>query len=555
MKIYNKIFAVALTGAMLASCNELDLEPQGSTITSDQKDQVLDVYPEMEAAGVNALPQNFKRIYAGVPKETLHNDYGLPSIFIMSDTRGQDMPSKDTGYNWYGASLAMSDFGGTYFQNIITWKTYYNEIFSANAVVKQFDKAEGEEISAQHKYYIAQGLGFRAFCYLQLAQMYQFTYANNPEAPCLPVVTDKNAEEIAASGSNPRKTVKKTYEQIIADLDRCIELLADAEKEKVTRGKEKKFISAAVAYGLRARANLVMQKWAAAESDAKQAIALATKEGLAPLSMNDAGQPGFCDITAANWLWGIQIDSSESFTQGIVNFSSHMSSFLSTGYTASGVYRLISKSLYALIPSGDVRKAWWLNAAAQPASSVPDAYKKYIATPASAQKKFVPFANVKFGLKDISGLTTLSDSGVPVGAKIGDSDVPLMRVEELYLIQAEAEGMQTPSKGVTTLVNFVKTYRNKNYKLSAGSSQELQDAVWLQRRIELWGEGFSYYDLLRLNKGVNRVGAGFDPKNVFQVAATDPVLIYEIIQEEAQSNKGIGDISNGASVPQPVPDK
>ncbi len=33
---YTKIFAALLAGAMMAGCNDLDTEPQGNTITSDQ---------------------------------------------------------------------------------------------------------------------------------------------------------------------------------------------------------------------------------------------------------------------------------------------------------------------------------------------------------------------------------------------------------------------------------------------------------------------------------------------------------------------------------------
>jgi hypothetical protein len=129
-----------------------------------------------------------------------------------------------------------------------------------------------------------------------------------------------------------------------------------------------------------------------------------------------------------------------------------------------------------------------------------------------------------------------------------------MRIEEMYLILAEAQGMQGTATGTATLVDFVKTYRDSNYSFTAGSTSSFQDEVWKQRRIELWGEGFSYYDIMRLQKGIDRVGGGFPEAWVFQVAADDPVMLYEIIQSEAQANSAIGDVSNGASVPTPVAD-
>lgn len=74
-----------------------------------------------------------------------------------------------------------------------------------------------------------------------------------------------------------------------------------------------------------------------------------------------------------------------------------------------------------------------------------------------------------------------------------------MRVEEMYLIKAEAEAMGgNLSGGKSTLENFVRTYRDPSFTSKANSAQDFQDEVWLQRRMELWGEGFSLFDILRL---------------------------------------------------------
>ena len=66
----------------------------------------------------------------------------------------------------------------------------------------------------------------------------------------------------------------------------------------------------------------------------------------------------------------------------------------------------------------------------------------------------------------------------------------LMRVEEMYLIQAEATAMAgNPAQGKQILENFVKTYRNPSYQCPANDAASMQEEVWHQRRIELWGEG------------------------------------------------------------------
>jgi hypothetical protein len=88
--------------------------------------------------------------------------------------------------------------------------------------------------------------------------------------------------------------------------------------------------------------------------------------------------------------------------------------------------------------------------------------------------------------------------------------VPLMRVEEMKLIEAEAAGMQDLARGQQLLTEFAQT-RDPNYiygkhqdAYGNESTSEFQNEVWWQRRVELWGEGFSTFDMKRLNKAVIR---------------------------------------------------
>ena len=88
--------------------------------------------------------------------------------------------------------------------------------------------------------------------------------------------------------------------------------------------------------------------------------------------------------------------------------------------------------------------------------------------------------------------------------------VPLMRVEEMMLIEAEAAGMQEESRGIQLLTNFAKArdpqyvYGTHNEAYYNNSTSAFQNEVWWQRRVELWGEGFATFDIKRLNKGIIR---------------------------------------------------
>jgi hypothetical protein len=48
--------------------------------------------------------------------------------------------------------------------------------------------------------------------------------------------------------------------------------------------------------------------------------------------------------------------------------------------------------------------------------------------------------------------------------------------------------------------------RDASYVLSTNTGQALINEIMIQRRVELWAEGFRFYDLKRLNEPLNRTG-------------------------------------------------
>jgi hypothetical protein len=146
-----------------------------------------------------------------------------------------------------------------------------------------------------------------------------------------------------------------------------------------------------------------------------------------------------------------------------------------------------------------------------------------------------------------------------IGTSTNANDIPLMRVEEMYLILAEAQAMAgDPATGAATLENFVKTYRDPEYTCAAKEGQELtaalvQDKVWFQRRIELWGEGFSYADMMRLKKDMDRRGAGFEAHTTFLIPTGSDALIYQIPHNEIESNDMLTEADNNPLADTPTP--
>ena len=543
MKAYKFLLGTVLSGMMLAGCADLDTAPKGDTVTDDQKKDAVEQNPSMASAAVSAITSNFSFFVDAIALG--HNDFGYPSVMLMTDSRGMDMVSTVTGYNWFSNDVTLGDYQNTSDENSMIWTDMYNQIFTANAVAKTIN-VDTEESQAQ--YFLAQALGIRAFDYFILAQLYQYTYEGNLDAPCVPLLLDTNADEVGANGAK-RATVSAVYEQIMTDLNNAVDLLS---KTKVERA-DKRYLNLSVALGLRARVEMVMQNWEAAAADAQKAIDCS---GATPLSVEEASVPGFNKLDAKNWMWGIYVDETDRVvTTGICNWPSHMGS-LCYGYASQGGWRKINVDLYNRINSTDARKGWWLDPNGKSAN-LTSAEQKYITSIVKAPA----YSQVKFGAYKGE-----------IGTSTNACDIPLMRVEEMYYILAEAQAMAgNPAQGLATLKNFTTSYRDPGYNQTASSAEAVQEAVWMQRRIELWGEGLSYYDLMRLRKGIDRRGSGVeaayqyvikDTKEAERQAITTVLsgkggsqgtdlarLIFRIPNAEIESNKLLTPTDDNLSSP------
>jgi starch-binding outer membrane protein, SusD/RagB family len=530
----NIILLIALTVFTLTGCEDLDTSPDGDIITSSQKEEVLSKDPSKAEAGVNAIFAQFSQLYPNriaLGDVKRHNDFGYPSVMMFTDCNGYDVVSQDNGYNWAGNNLDFSDRLNTSRECQILWNDMYAMISTTNSVISGISS---ETDNYKLKFYLAQGLATRAFCYWVLAQLYQYNYIDHQESPCVPIITDENANSAAIDGA-PRATVSAVYSLILADINSAIKLLISAEGSGFKRS-DKRYISLAVAYGIRARVNLTMENWSDAAEDATDAI---QSSDATPASISDVSQPIFWSTDENDWMWGIIIaETDEVVVSGIVNWISHMGS-LNYGYANYSLGRQINKKLYNSISSTDVRKGWWLDADSLSSNLTTEQQKfmKEYSYPAYTQVKFAPYKNV-------------------VGTATNANDVPLMRIEEMYLIKAEAEAM-SGGDGKTTLVNFVKQYRDPQYTCTVTSASDIQEEVFRQRRIELWGEGLNWFDIMRLKKGVDRRGGGFpDATMVFNISASDPILLWPIPEAEVEANPAIGESDNNptGSTPSPVSD-
>ena len=274
-----------------------------------------------------------------------------------------------------------------------------------------------------------------------------------------------------------------------------------------------------------------MQNWAEAAADADKALTLS---GVTPLSITEASLPGFSMADAHNVLWAsIIVETNDVVQTGIINWASHLSSFYGDGYTSVGATRWISSALFEEIPASDVRKGWWLNENLE--SPLLDA-PGYNALKADIIAQETPYQNVKFGTGD----------GTVTGLGAAAADWILMRAEELILIKAEGLA-KSGGNGASELINFVQSFRDPSFAI--GQHGSLEDEIWWQRRVELWGEGFAWGDIVRLQKDIVRTNSSNWPEEwANQNVTYGPIYLWRIPQAEIEANQGISEADNNPFV-------
>ena len=526
MRTIKKYLCFVLISLLAVSCTDiLDTDPEGSMTTDSQKKEALNRDPNLAVADINGMYALMIQRWAGLGSVTSnHSDFGYPSTSMIMDQNGQDFYSINGGYNWFTNSQSFND--RLYTSNVarMVWINFYKQIGAANSILLVIGEDEEDPVLQQYR---GQALACRAFNYFHLAQMYQFTYVGNETKPCVPIVIETTVDDA------PRSTVADVYKLIMDDLDKAIEILEGYKR------KSKGFIDQAVAYGLRARVNLTMQNWADAAKDAEEALKIGKAE---VYTLEEVSKPTFNSAKAASVMWAnIIVPDNDVVKSGIVNWPSHMCSFSGNGYTGVGAYRFISRLLYQQIPRTDVRKGWWLN---EDSESPLVAGSDYAEWRRSASLE--PYINVKFGAYEDQPMN-----------ETNSQDWIIMRAEEMIFIQAEGLAMSgNVAGGKQILEDFVKNNRNSAYTSSASTPEELQDDIFMQRRIELWGEGKSYFDIMRLNKPITRIANGvssFPSAHQFNIPAGDQILLWLIPQAEIQANKSLNEGDNNPTVPAPRP--
>ena len=528
MKIY-KISTMVLGGLMLASCSDIDEQIySGGAFSKEQSQDIVNAIPTRVEATFNGMftfMGNPAQNYGTRFSDQRADDFGFIMMALSQDFEGADMIGADNGYNWFSAACEYSSRTPSYANPYIRYVTPYTLIGMVKDILATIPEDTEDASLINMK---AQAKTLRAYSYLSLAPYFQGSYETSKDKPCVPVLSDS-----VDVTNNPRATVEQVYNVIVEDLTWAIDHLDETRSSKA-------YVNANVAYGLRARAYLAMGKGAEAAADAEKAM-----QGYEPASIAEVSVPTFCDMEEHNWIWAIDITDDQANYYGYATAPSWLSSLCGDGYGAAcGTTAMINKLLWDKIPATDVRKGWWIDenlhspnwADLTWGTAKGDEIANLVLDDGS-KVALPPYTNIKFGMK----------SGV--GSTLNNNDWPLMRVEEMILIQAEGYAISgNEAKAKEILTNFVKTYRDPSYTIPSGRT--LRDEIWFQRRVELWGEGFAVSDARRLNKPIVRFHGpnttNYADAFQFNIAADDGWLNMRFPQSEKDNNSAIVDNTEGS---------
>ena len=537
--------AVAVAG-MFSACSSdyLDLKP-----VTDVTDADVTATTQGAALAINGIARSMQTQWNGLQGGLNQNANGENMINTMyGEGLGPD--------NMCGLSLRMwgpeITCGGApwgkdnYVLNYLPWKYGYTLIQQANQVLAGIDNAEGSE--AERKFIKAQALCFRAHGYTRIVQVYapRWEDSNNGDFYCAVKRLD------GGTGAAPLWKMSEVLDQIYADLNEAIQLFEEAGMQRSQRWHP----DVNVANGLLARAALIKHDWATAKEAAAKA-----REGYQVMS-NDTYFAGFVQDDPTSVIWTQSMDPGDIY---YFSFGAHFAvngAYVQSFGLGAGA---ISLDLYNQLDENDVRRKMYLtpdktDVVPRNPGKITEAdwwnpdlvvtfYSGMDLSKGPYNKKNA--VNGKYGLYNValfycqyygenilngdydsfnnegylnyysldkSGAGIVLGTGVvgklvttPFGAQMkfwseapyGVSSYPFMRAAEMALIEAEAAYELGDAATAIACLNEVNGKRIENYTCDK-SGEALRDEIRVARRIELWGEGFNWFDFKRWNLDIVR---------------------------------------------------
>ena len=495
MKIkYIALFAV-VGAVMVSGCKKDFLNTQPSeVITPEQLSAAAKQDPKLLDGSIAGLYTTM--FTPGVGGTDRDDDMGQKGVDIFSDMLSSDMVLGALNYGWYSPIVryqATVDFTRT--EAYIPWRYYYRQIFGANTLIDILGGSDAVPEEAALKVTMGQAKIMRAYGYFYLSQLYAKSYGDGSEK-ILPLYTTTDAEQL----NQPKSTAKEVWDLMVADLTTAIDYLEGFQR--TSKDQVDKYVAKGLlAYVLAARGTA--EDWAQVASLCQDIKAAYPKTKPIELVYNgsNGNNAGFNNIATPSWMWGVDITLAQGLD--LISWWGQVDLF-TYSYAWAGDPKVIDIGLYGQIRSDDIRKAQF-------------------------DEDF-----------DYMPINKFFDPGrIPGGQRQITTDFIYMRSDEFYLLYAEAEAhLDHDGAAKEALSSYLSDRITDVSYIDALAGQALKDEIYLQTRIELWGEGKSYFAMKR-NKATITRGANhlFFKGDSFQY--NDPKLTFGIPQAEVLNNPNL----------------
>ncbi|MCM1291536.1 MAG: RagB/SusD family nutrient uptake outer membrane protein [Prevotella sp.] len=442
---------------------------------------------------------------------------------------------------------------------LLAWIYNYTLIGQANNVLVNIEHAEGD--ASKRDLIRAQFLTIRAHAYHHLLQCFapRWVDSKEGEVKCLVLRTTPD------TGDSPLVSMNTILDQIYSDLNTAIELYESCGLDRTYKWEP----NLGVAKGIYARTALLKNDFKTA-----QAMAHDARNGYNLMSYNDY-KSGFC-LANSEYMW-----NNDPSPDQIYYFA------FGSWYAVNGPYNCvlgwgtsaINYDLFRQIPDGGgdnvykdlflnpdmrlmpgiTRSMFWDEDYVDPSNmNMNGKVQKMNTFLVSVNNTHKPAVGSSWPNANSATSETSSGTKIPINFgcqykfwgtdEFGSGIFPYMRASELLLTEAESAYMNGDLNTAKNLINQLAEKRVPGYTCTK-SGEDLLNEIRVWRRIELWGEGHSWFDLKRWNLPFERrpwVAGDETSNNIPQVYAVkfdqsyNHGWRYAIPRSETNYNRAIG---------------
>ena len=378
---------------------------------------------------------------------TSQDNPGYGAILLTQEVMGEDAIARDGVYGYRDSYPYRDPYDNTTRRALFFWTLQYKIIDNANNIIAKVDAAQGTD--EEKKYLKGQAYALRAFVYLNLVRQYQFTYLKDKNAKAVPIYTEPT---VPSSVPNPKSTVEQVYERVISDLTEAEKLLTGFKRSVKNRPDIN------VVKGLFARTYLTTGQWELAAKYAAEA-----RNGYPVM---EAGQytQGFNDVSNVEWIWGHPQTADQNL--GGASYFAYLDVTPTTGYRS-------------IMPDPNFRKLF--------------------------NPQDIRFSLFELVTKETDPMYRWYKYKKFINKSDQSGHIPLMRSSEMVLVEAEGKARNHDLTGAAKALNELRVKRNlEEVSASDYTESQLIDEILVERRRELWGEGFRLPDILRLQIAPDR---------------------------------------------------